>query len=201
MTTEKITVTRGLVQLKLLQKRIRKEIHNGCFIDLRIGDKRKNEGCTPKENFQSTVDLISRRNRIKSAIMKSNSVTEVKIAGETMTVAEAIERKNSIYFYKELLDTLRRQYKDIKDEVERINDEALSRLDNVLESMYSSHDKLKEDYVQGVKDEFFKSNGAEIVDELKIEEKIEGLGNWIDEFLSEVDLVLSESNTKTMIEI
>ena len=64
------------------------------------------------------MDLISRRNKIKSAIIMSNAKTVVEVAGKQMTVAEAIDKKSSIEYEKELLIHEEGQlYKIVKFEV------------------------------------------------------------------------------------
>ena len=56
--------------------------------------------------------MIKRRNQIKSAIIASNAVTMVEVAGVRMTVAEAIDKKSSIGYEKELLARLSEQFTD-----------------------------------------------------------------------------------------
>ena len=46
--------------------------------------------------LQSANDLINYRRALKSAVLQSNAVTKVTVADKEMTVAEAIEYKNSI---------------------------------------------------------------------------------------------------------
>jgi len=198
---EKITVTRGLVQLKLQDKKIRKKIRGACFATIEVGGKVKEESCDPEADYQSIRDLINRRDKIKAAIMKSNSETIVEVAGEKMTVADAIERKNSIQYYKQLLDQMRAQYASINDEIERINEDVRYRLDKMLEANFGKDGKIREEDLKKIEGPFLEANQAKIMDPLKLEEQIKQLGDWIDEFESEVDLVLSESNTRTLIEV
>jgi molybdopterin synthase catalytic subunit len=60
-----------------------------------------------KADYQSINDLITRRNRLKSAIILSNATTKVKIGDTVLTVAEVIERKQSLKYYKTLFDKLK----------------------------------------------------------------------------------------------
>lgn len=105
----KITVTEGLNELKLYDSKIEKAINNLKL----IGAKKKSVdkvGVVNVEKFvadakaahQSIMDLIRNRNALKAAIVKSNAITYLEIGDQKMTVAEAIERKNSIQYEKEL---------------------------------------------------------------------------------------------------
>ena len=99
----KISITEALNELKLYDSKILKAITNAKLVGAakKFSDK---VGVFKKEDFedrakasyQSVTDLIANRNALKSAIVKSNAITEVTVNGKTMTVAEAIERKNSI---------------------------------------------------------------------------------------------------------
>src|SRR5690606_13391079 len=111
-----LSIAGALVELKLLDKRIEKATGNGLFVSYKLGQnvpklfKNSEEMLTTiKASHQSVTALITRRNMIKSAIVVSNATTKVTIGDESMTVAEAIERKNSIYYDKALLSSYQQQ--------------------------------------------------------------------------------------------
>ena len=58
-----------------------------------------------RASLQKVDALIARRRVIKRAIVLSNAVVTVTVANEEMTVAEAIEMKNFIAYYEEVLST------------------------------------------------------------------------------------------------
>ena len=95
----KISITEALNELKLYDSKINKAIANAKLASAakkssdKVGVVKKEEfEERAKASYQSVTDLIANRNALKSAIVKSNAVTEVTINGKTMTVAEAIER-------------------------------------------------------------------------------------------------------------
>src|SRR5690554_4907003 len=99
-----MTITRGLSELKLINDRIQRKINDARFAVGNKNNNKKIDGMTieefnknAKSQYQSIQDLIERRKKIKSAIVDSNAKTVVTIAGKEMTVASAIERKESIY--------------------------------------------------------------------------------------------------------
>ncbi len=198
---EKMTITRSLVKLKLIDKRINKEIRNSCFITSKIGQEIKNTSCNAEADLQSVNDLIKHRSDIKAAIMKSNSTTIVKINADEMTVAEAIEKKSSIEYLDTLLDELREQRFDTTNAIERTNGISQDRLDRILESTFGKELKARPTEITEVSETFWKANKAKVHDTIQIDKKIEELDEYLDGFRAEVDLCLSESNAKTFIEI
>lgn len=208
MTVNQMTVTKALSELKLLDKRINRGIYEAEFVGVVVGDKKKVKHANVEDfekkvisNYDSVVDLIAYRNKIKSAIVSSNAQTTVTIAGNTYTVAEAIERKTSIQYEQELLQKLKTEYLHTSTEVDRVNENVQVRLDKSLEQMLSNDGKQDNEFINQFTENFNKKNQAKLVDPLRIKEKIETLETEIEDFLSEVDHELSVSNATTTIEI
>jgi hypothetical protein len=199
MTT--ISITEALVELKLLHKRIDKAIVNGCFVTHSTAGVVNDPNCEAEAKFQSVMDLIKRREKVKAGIMKSNSETIVKINSEEMTVAEAIEKKNSIGYLKSFLYQLRQQLHNNRDAVEEDNEEANRRLDELLRVTFGKEGQRKTSEIKAVTDSFWEANKSELIDPLDIQKRIDELDEYIDEFEARVDLTLAESNAKTTIDI
>ncbi len=207
---EKITITRALSELKLLDSRINKEIDACLFVD--IYQKRMNRSLlaqSTKENFekntfaayQSIVDLISRRKKIKDAILKSNSVTIVKINKKPYTVIEAIERKASIDYEKKLLLAMKNKWAEVKTKIEKQRLDLEAQIEKMIINNLGADKKTnKEDY-ENIANPLMEVNAFNLIDPINIEKKIKDLDAEIDSFQSEVDFILSESNAKTQIEI
>lgn len=206
----KISITEALNELKLYDSKIRKAIGNAVF----CGAAKKSSdkvGVVKKENFderakasyQSITDLIANRNTLKSAIVKSNAVTEVTIADKVMTVAEAIERKNSIEYDGTLLDEMKCQYAKSITTVDKENKKVDAQIDKLLETFTGrdSDKKPDKDTLSAISDPYKEKNEFEFIDPLDIYSKIQALEMDIDGFKSNVDSVLSVSNATTFIEI
>lgn len=206
--TMEMTITRGLAELKLLDKRINRTVNESVLAGFTVGKKVMN-GFTnveeiekrAKSDYQSIQDLIKRRNEIKSAIVVSNATTEVEIAGQKMTVAEAIERKTSIDYDKQLLAKLKQTYANIVNHVDRVNDDVKNRLDKQLEILYGKDGKNKASENEELTKVFKEDNEAKFIDPINLRDKIENLTAEIEDFESEVDFILSESNTITRIAV
>lgn len=204
----KMSVTRGLAELKLLDKRIKTVMNSAAFVDFAIGEKAVNGYTSNKEYedkvqsaYQSVKDLIKRRNDIKSAIVLSNAMTRVKIADKEYTVAEAIERKTSIQYEVQLMQKMKNEYTKAINNIQRINEEVKEELNRKLDALYGREAKTKVDENNELVKSYRNDNEAKMIDPLKIRHTYEKLEQEIDEFLSEVDFVLSTSNTLTEIEV
>lgn len=196
----KISVTEALNELKLYDSKIDKAINNAtlCGAAKKSADK---VGVVKKEDFaerakasyQSATDLIANRNTLKSAIVKSNAMTEVLINGKTMTVAEAIERKNSIGYDMNLLSEMKRQYANATALVEKENKKVDAKVDELIVTLVGkdSDKKLSKDDQEAVERPYRDKNEFEFIDPLRLYDKIQALEADIDGFTSNVDTALS----------
>lgn len=202
-----ISVTRALAELKTLDDRIQKAAGNG-YIILTVGGKvvgtqRSKEEVEKsiKESYQSFNDLVSRRNKLKSAIVKSNAQTSVLIGGKEFTVAEAIERKNSINLEQLLVNSLVNQYRQAASQVEKTNLDANNRLNQMVEVNLGKDRKTSEEDYDAIAKPFMAKNEAKLVDPLQLETLVVSLQKEIDDFKLNVDFALSESNALTQIDV
>lgn len=203
MSTE-ATVTRALVELKTIEKRITKTINECDLLKVRSrGDKWDVEKFArdAQSSFQSASDLISRRDLIKSKVMESNAITKVRIGDQEYTVAEVIDRKRNLTWRKCLLDRMRHQRQEQQAVFERKQQEIKGRLDRLIEIEFGKDVKSNADQVSNITRQYFDSNKIELVDPVGIQAKIKTLEDEIMEFEKEADLVLSESNAVTKIMI
>lgn len=205
-----ISITEALNELKLYDSKITKAITNVSFVG---GTKKSSDkiGVVSKDIFidrakstyQSSIDLIANRNSLKSAIVKSNAVTEVKVADKAMTVAEAIERKNSIEYEEALLSEMKRQYANATELVNRENKKVDTKVDELLMTLVGkdSDKKIDKDSQKAIEEPYRNKNEWELIDPIEIYDKITKLEEEIDNFKSNVDTALTISNAITKIEI
>ncbi len=196
---EKITITRSLTTLKTLDKKISKATRAGVFITYQVNGK-SNDDINAVADLQKVNDLIDYRDRLKSAIAASNAVTKVKVGRDEMTVVAAIEKKSSVVYKAKLLSTLQTELAETRSNVEYHNADAERRLDKLIEASVGS-DTQKKDEIEAISKPFMKRNEASLIDPLKIETVISDLDEEIEDFLVNVDVALSESNSTTFIEV
>lgn len=201
-----ISVTRALAQVKSLNDRIARATAQ-AFVSNVVGGKHPSGKPTQevevilKANLQSVQDLIAQRKLIKSAIVRSNAVTTVEVAGVTQTVAEAIERKSSIVLEQTLLNTLRVQLAQQQSVVERTNVQVQTRLDTLIQTAVGKDRKVDEAELKAITGPFEAQNKAEILDPSEAQKVVDALAADIDAFLLEVDFALSEVNATTKVDV
>ena len=206
---EKMLVTQALNELKLLDDRINKAINDAVLvIAAKRSEKKVNPNLTKEEfeirakaGYQSVLDLIERRKKIKAAVVTSNAVTKVTIHGEEMTVAEAIERKGTIDYDISLLNKMQNQWGAQNREMNMQNIRMEERIDKYIET-YVGKDtsKAKDNELEAMIKPMRESGEYALVDPLNIEKKITDLDDCIKGFKSEVDAALQISNCTTYIE-
>ena len=120
-----------------------------------------------------------------------------------MTVAEAIERKESIQFEKDLLSHMTSQYNSSVSKMNTENEKVQLKLDELLNTSLGKEGKQKasEDEINIISRPYLDQNELVLVNPLEIHKEIEKLKEEIEQFEMEIDFTLSESNTITKIEI
>jgi hypothetical protein len=211
MKNEKMTIHRALAELKLIDSKIEKAISvieptgvmqankpvSGFY-------KKEDFETEAKAKFQSVVDLIERKNKIKSAIVTANGVTQVEISGVKMTIADAINFKSVVVFKKNLIATLIKKHNSVKSkftvENEKVNNVALENAKIMIGKQGDDRVKPTDEDVKNIVEPFVKRNEFHLVDPLEVEKLTEKLQNEVNNFEVEVDAVLSEINAITVIE-
>jgi len=197
-----LKATEILVELKVLTKRITTAINNIQPISYTNGgvlvsaekDKEKFKA-NAKSSMDSINGLITRRTALKSALVLSNATTNVTINGVVMTVAAAIERKDSIESERMYLNKLVEHYNSATRNVESMTQQAQREVDEQIKAMGAVGAELivetRKKLIEQRKVELYDPHGALGV--------IEKLRENIEKFEADVDTHLSISNAVTEI--
>ena len=201
----KMTIHQGLSELKLLSNKIKRGFYSD-FIGIKQ-NKADNVLSTnysveefqkqAKANLQSVQDLINRRQAIKNAITVSNANTKVMVNGVEMTVAEAIEYKQTIELKEELLRELKSVYNLYTKKLDEKNEDAESSIERAMTNMQLANSQVAETIRQGMQNDY----SWTLIDPINIKDVIKSLSDEVDEFKNNIDFTLSVSNATTMIEI
>ena len=210
-----ISVTQALVELKLLDKRIRKIYDDRSTTYCRSENPIKWTAVRTKSNpvdveqlrrlaqadWQSFTDLVNRRDAMKRAIVLSNATTRVKVGSWEGTVAEAIEHKSSVKYKKEMLAAAKEHMKATLETFEEKKVEVQSRLDKLLQSELGKDVRTNPETIQAITTSFLENNKVELVDPLDLAGKIRAMEEEVEAFEANVDWVLSEANGRAMITV
>jgi len=202
-----MTITAALVELKRIDSRLEKQIAQLKPVSVKTGNKMEvgmnseEEYCKEvKKQYSDLCSLFETRRKMKALVVESNAKTKIKVGSVEMTVAEAIERKSSIEFEKNLLVSLEGKRNAKIAQVECANEEMNNQLRSLLESTYGRRDgQLSKDDYNRISQPFIENNEAKLIDPLNVAKEIERLGNSIEEFEADIDVALSVSNARTVI--
>ena len=206
---EKMTIHRALAELKLLDARILKAINSIETSGFMLKGKLVNNFYKEEDfksdvlsKYQSIKDLMDRKKKIKSAIVKVNGVTTVKISEYYMTISDAITFKTLIEAKKEMINVLKRKHSQVKTTIEQNNINVNANALKLAEAAVGKDNvKIGDSDFNSVTKPYIENNTMMLVDPLGIEKLTETLEKEVDDFESEVDAVLSEINAITYIEI
>lgn len=210
--TTRISKTRALATIKSLEAKIRKAAEQQCLIAVGEGkDKNKvvvgaaievdDLSARIKADFQSLLDMMSQRDRIKAALIKSNAETIVEIGSRKMTVAEAIEAKRSMELKAQLLANMRKQFHAATAKFNTQKAQFDAKYERLQDSMATRDKKTSEDEVKMQLNLLELKNTPFLIDPLELEKLIKQHDEEYQDFATNVDFVLSESNASTFIEV
>lgn len=201
-------IHRCLSELKTIDNRISKKIANFNQVDYKKNSAEKTYRTKStvqefedkvKAELSSITQLIANRNKIKNAVVLSNASTKVMIGGREYTVAEAIERKNSISLERSLITKLTSNYKTAMNSVNSNNIEAELRAESQVNAILGSDAKADEKLETMAK--VIESSSWSLIDPVDTVELAEKMALEVEAFETEVDYVLSVSNATTIVEI
>lgn len=194
MEERKMTIARGLTRLKTINAQIVQNndvLTNACVsskkksvladmkLDLPENHKKAKE--VVQSAMQSNEALFKEFIKIKNAITKANLTTLITVAGETMTIAEAMVLRQEVAgMAQQTLNTYSSSMNRVNAEVQRNNDTVMGN------SNISADDK-----------KFMLADTVSFVSYDKMTE----MNKFINVFLAEVDGTLNEVNALTEIEV
>lgn len=211
MSQQKLTVTEALVKLKLTEKKLA-HVTTNLFVGLNTtrGAKAlphnfKNVD-EAKAHAQAQLDsvngLLTYRNKLKEAIVTSNANTNVTVGNVSMSVAQAIENKQSVKHKKELLTKLERDWVGLTGNAERHNAQLDRQVDDYLAKIFVGKETNSDETArQTARKNWLEANTMLVVAPDNVKETIERLRSSLEDFESNVDVALSVVNAQTFINI
>ena len=208
MTKETMNIHKALCELKILDDRISRAVDDCRYVGVtKIVSKRVGSQTVEafsesvKDGYKSAMDLIKRRQAIKTAVVKSNATTTVVIGGNTYTIAEAIEMKNhGLDGEKRMLRYMVSRLAEAEALINRTRSDLESRADAFIRDQTGGKESKTEDLLK-MRQDYIAMQDVELVDPLHIRDIIKELDEKINTFMTEVDSALQTSNANTEITI
>lgn len=210
----KITVTRALAELKTLDSRIYKNIGDFDPFEVSVGEKLKGSHSSMKpedfakkvrEEKQSIKDLITRQTVLKDAISKSNYETKVKLGGEELTIIQVLNRKQTtLKSFERLKNHLESCLVKAKRAFDAAEQERSLSIDKMVttEINASTSGRISTSEKTDLIEKYSKMiPEVKLSDPAEAEKWLKEIQDYVAQFEHEVDYILSESNSTTIIEI
>lgn len=211
MNKETMNVHQALAELKMMDKRIEAATREPEWVITNKHSNTKINGVEVKDwiediksKYRKVLDLIRRRDAIKRAVVNSNAVTKITVAGKEYTVAEAIDRKNNgVQYQKNLVLRMNHDYVMAKSSADRANGSELERrADDHVRIMFGNSDmKGSSQEAVRVRNEFIQGQTTDILDPIGVVAEVEKMNEEVNDFLMNVDAALSVSNALTVITV
>ena len=210
--TSQISITRALATIKILNTQVEEYFKKTrVFAGITLGDKQiVADGFTLEQlraRIQADHDgidtLIAKRHAIKAAVIKSNAVTIITLGGKSYTVAEAVLLKSSVPLKEQTLQKYKSALLVVQNALAGQKAEFDKRVDAVYGASVSTATTAEEaaKIMKMVREEQTKILGPAFYDPLNLVGKIDALEKEINDIKLELDFVLSESNTRTLIDV
>ena len=200
----KMSITRALAQVKLIESKLGRAF---AGFDVEVNGKLKGFPNFTTEQFEkealvevnSFEDLFKNRLKIKSAIARANIDTKISLFGTEYSIIELIDLKNSSQYKKNVYTNLIHNYNKCKSEVVNQDVKIENEVSKQVEVANSNKTQVSKDLTTTLTETYKTLWGGKIIglDINKISKEKEDL----DKLVAEIDMVLSEINSKTEIEV
>lgn len=200
-----ISITRALTRVKVIEKQLEQLSYDKYVRSVLEQDKDKKQSedfkAESKSNFDKFNSLFDESVALQKAIRKSNEDTLVKISGKDMTVSEALILKSLIEHKQQLLSNIRDQNSNANNEIEKAETQIESKAQAFVQSLKTENQSQIDDAMKVGRLSATKELRKVRLTGLNVEQILKEDLEFVQEFLVEVDYVLSESNATTLIEI
>jgi hypothetical protein len=200
----KMSITRALAQVKLIESKLGRAF---AGFDVEINGKLKYFPNFTTEQFEkealvevnSFEDLFKNRLKIKSAIARANIDTKISLFGTEYSIIELIDLKNSSQYKKNVYTNLINNYNKCKNDVVNQDVKIENEVSKQVEVANSNKTQVSKDLTTTLTETYKTLWGGKIVG-LDIN-KISKEKDDLDKLVAEIDMILSEINSKTEIEV
>ena len=200
----KMSITRALAQVKLIESKLGRAF---AGFDVEINGKLKYFPNFTTEQFEkealvevnSFEDLFKNRLKLKSAIARANIDTKISLFGTEYSIIELIDLKNSSQYKKNVYTNLINNYNKCKSEVVNQDVKIENEVSKQVEVANSNKTQVSKDLTTTLTETYKTLWGGKIIG-LDIN-KISKEKDDLDRLVAEIDMILSEINSKTEIEV
>ena len=152
-------------------------------------------------HLNSITDLIKLRDKYKKLLLQANNTTTVTVNGVTLTISEAIAKKESIKQEQDLVKVIRRQLQMTEVNITNLDNANETKLDDLLRVAMGKDKKTDSAEIESLTKTLRENNKVTLVDAGGAKKFLETKEDEIEKFISDIDFSLSEINAKTEVEV
>jgi hypothetical protein len=112
-----------------------------------------------------------------------------------------IDRKQTLRYRRALLEHLRLQRQAAKNLNERLMEDVRTKLHSLIEKDFAKDSRTSPDNISSIGKAYLQANQTELLDPVSLDKVLQRLEDEISAFEKEADLILSESNALTKIDV
>lgn len=197
----KMSLTRLLNEIKLVESKVEKLLQTSKFVTLSNSSNKKEVEDSAKADFNAINDLLSRKAMLKKLLLEANNKTTLVVGGVTYTIVEALDYKNAIKFKQGLVKRLSHDLSMATESMEKQNQQVEININTIITTLVGKDRKVSQEEVDAIATPYREKHTVSLVDPVGARNKIKKLEEEITTFLNEVDFCLSEVNAITQVEI
>lgn len=209
-STVKVSLTKALAEVKKIDKQI-DQLAEETIVATKKGNSKQligAKGLGSADEFlantkgiaQKLMDLYIRRVAIKTAIAKANVSTTVTIKGEEYNIITAIDAKNTNQTLVDIYSAWLGQFDKVDEQIEKQEQLIQDYTQTTLQSAYGSNQQAKQSAHKDIEASTRLLYAGSVCSNFTRQEIAAKLDN-AREMLAEIDMCLSEVNSRTDIEI
>lgn len=210
-----MSITRALATLKSMKRELETNLNTKrFFIGINIGESGKETMIADMDakalsahiqsNYDTANNMLVRYLAIKQKINLSNAVTKVIVNNAEMTVADAIIMKTTLPERERFVAQLKKSHQEFQANFEKFKSKFDDRVDSIFKVQLPAEGLTGQEQTKlrdSVRDQQMKLVGPTVNDPIGLSKLIEAGEKEIAFLKTELDYVLSTSNTTTMIEV
>ena len=204
-----MSITKALVIKKRLKNEIENAIKNLPPLYAYVQDDTPPPGYKSIEEFkkerasmwQSIVDKKTHYSKIVVALAHANATTNVEIGGKLYSLASALEYKKSISMDKELFAKLANQHRAMVEQGDKLNRAAEDKIETSMNQLIGKDKKVDAVEVENIMSTLRAKHGHTLHTAVALSEIVNTEYDKLNTFISDVDVLLTEVNSRTMLQI
>jgi hypothetical protein len=198
-----MSLHRIIAEIKMLEAKL-SLIGSTVFVGYQVGDE-TDKTIEFKTNARSSYDkLVSNYKNLatlKAARNKANSETKVTIAGNVMTIDEALSAKATLPYKQSLIATLTAQFTQAQRQVDASVTQIEAKIAQQIATMFTGTRKATDEEIAVIRAAAERNQKGMAVIANGLKENLEALKAEVEAFTLEVDFVLSEANATTKVDV